>query len=270
MDRTAKRLIIAFIFLVLISAVAYGGYSLFHTKSTCTDGIQNQAEQGIDCGPVCGKLCEPAIQSLQVISSALVADGNTGYDFVASVFNPNSLYGAGSLPYEVILFDANHQEISRRQGTSYVLPGQSRFIVEPNVSQVAVASAEISLLQPTWQKVKEFNGVIDFPVKEEHFTYLGNGQTANTYEATVTNRSDFSFDQVDIVVILFGQAGEIVGVNRTSVKTINPQEDRYFKVTWPFVLPDHTRVQIEAVTNVFENSNFLRIHGDSEKFQEFQ
>ena len=72
--RIIKRLVIIFVYLVIISAVGTGLYFLLRTQPTCGDKIQNQGEEGIDCGGPCGR-CEsiPKIENLEIQEKEFVA-----------------------------------------------------------------------------------------------------------------------------------------------------------------------------------------------------
>ena len=83
------------------------------------------------------------------------------------------------------------------------------------------------------------------------------------------NSSDFDFDKVEVGVILFGDDNQIVAVNRTNIRTFLSRTERGFSVSWPTELPESVRQDIEVLTNVFENANFIRNYGTQERFQKY-
>ena len=122
--RTQKQLIIGIIFILIAGGIGYGVYSGLVTKATCTDGIKNGKEEGLDCGALaCGKACEPAIMPISIISSQFLEIGQGDYDFVAQVSNPNVSYGASRIEYS----------LGSNSGFFYILPGQTKYIIDTPV-----------------------------------------------------------------------------------------------------------------------------------------
>jgi len=83
----------------------------------------------------------------------------------------------------------------------------------------------------------------------------------------IFNASDFDVDRVDVVAVLFKE-GQPVGAGRTILTTFPARSDRFYEITWVSAVETPDRIDIEANTNVFENSNFLRKYGTPEKFQQ--
>ena len=62
----------------------------------------------------------------------------------------------------------------------------------------------------------------------------------------------------------------MIGVGKTNILTLQTRNERYYKVFWPTSLSgDVARVDVEATTNIFDNTNFLKTHGTDEQFQTF-
>jgi len=96
--RAMKQLIIGLVFVLILGGIGYGIYSGLAPEVSCTDGIQNGKEEGVDCGSLaCGKACEPAIMPINIISSQFFKVGQGDYDFVAQLSNPNTSVKMGWL-----------------------------------------------------------------------------------------------------------------------------------------------------------------------------
>lgn len=268
MDRTIKQLIIGTIFLVLIGVVGFGIYRIFFPAPTCSDGIQNQTEEGVDCGAICGKLCAPAVQTLQLQLTQAVSLGMDKYDIVVQVRNPNGIYGSSRVPYTISVQPADGSAVQQFSGTFYIMPGQSRFLIEPSVhASGGMPTIQFQLGEPTWGQVDEKPLEVTFPIKRESYK-IG---TSHDYEAIVLNDSNYDFQTVDIAVVVSDTVGTVVAVNRTNVNTMSAHEERYFKVSWPSPVPSNTaNIRVEATTDLFANDNFLKTHGVHEPFQEFR
>ena len=100
-----KLIIIGVLVLVVIILAGAGGYFFFHKAPSCIDGIQNQNEEGIDCGGSCTYLCtaseaEPSVRFARTFSPL---PGRT--DVIAYVDNPNTNAAAKQAPYKIELYD---------------------------------------------------------------------------------------------------------------------------------------------------------------------
>lgn len=269
--RTRKQLIIGLIFVLAIGGIGYGLIDQFFlTESTCFDNIQNGQEEGVDCGIlVCGKVCEPAILPLNVLYQKLIEVGSGDYDFVAQVYNPNPLFAASRVKYELNIAGKGIGSL-QKAGTFYVLPGQTRYIIVPNIrNNDKLTDSTFEIKEIDWGKFQSFEG-ISFPVQRKNYTVVNKNGTFSELEAIVLNSSDFDFDKVEVGVILFSNGNNIVAINKTDIRTFLSRTERYFKVSWPVGLPANVaRQDVEVVTNVFENSNFIKRYGTQERFQKY-
>ena len=269
-QRIQKQLIIGLIFILIIGGFGYGIADYFFIiEPTCFDGVQNGLEEGVDCGTLaCGVACEPAVMPLNVVSQKLIEVRPGDYDFVAQINNPNSFYGASLARYDLNLITESGTFLGR-SGTFYILPGQTRFVIISGIrSDGAVSGASIDITEVGWEKVETFEN-INFPVQRKSYTTLDKNGVFSEFEATVLNNSDFDFDKVEVGIILFSAEGEIVAVNRTDIRTFLSRTERGFKVGWPTELPESVRQDVEVLTNVFENANFIRRYGTQERFQKY-
>jgi len=278
-QRTQKQLIIGLIFVLIIGGIGYGFVDYFFiTESTCFDGVRNGFEEGVDCGTLaCGVVCEPAIVPLNVVSQKLIEVRPGDYDFVAQINNPNSFYGASLVRYNLNLITEGRTSLNR-SGTFYVLPGQTRFVIIPGIRvDGALSGASIDITEVEWEKVESFEN-ISFSVQRKSYVVTNRNGVFSELEAVILNNSDFDFDKVEVGVILFSQpeanqpsAGtdDVVAVNRTDIRTFLSRTERGFKVSWPTEFPESVRQDIEVLTNVFENANFIRRYGTQERFQKY-
>lgn len=267
MNRLAKQLIVAAVFAALTGGVFYGLYAIYSVKPTCTDGIQNQKEEGIDCGPVCGNLCAAAVVPLQVQTSKLLSAGAGSYDFIAKIFNPNGIWGTGRASYDILYQDSAGQTVQKESGSFYITPNQTRYLVRTAVQPAGNPSqASLVIKDVDWLKVNSADTQIDFTLRREQYT--DKGEAGADYQAVLFNDSDFDFDRVEVNIILFDESGGIVGVNKTVINTFLSKTERFFTAQWPFAISSRTpKAQVSATTNVFENGNFIKRYGTQEEFQ---
>lgn len=277
-SRAQKQLIIGAIFILIIGAIGYGFVDYFFiTEAACFDKVQNGIEEGVDCGLLaCGVACEPAIVALDVVSQKLIEVRPGDYDFIAQINNPNSLFGTSRARYTLNFNGA----LPDRLGTFYILPGQTRFVIVSGIqSDSTLAGVSIDITEVEWEEVQTFDN-ISFPIQRKSYVVVDNNGVFSEFEAVVLNNSDFNFDKVEVGVILFSAGGgpapggdlvfdDIIAVNRTDIRTFVSKTERSFKVTWPTTLPTAVRQDVEVLTNVFVNSNFIKRYGTQDRFQKY-
>src|SRR3989338_5245710 len=104
--KQVKYLLGTLVFLAVLIGVPLFFY-LYETP-TCTDGIHNAEEEGIDCGGSCERVCdfqatEPIVhwyQEFQIIPGV--------YTVVALVENANDSFETRSVPYIFRLYDSQN------------------------------------------------------------------------------------------------------------------------------------------------------------------
>ncbi len=272
MDRVFKQAIVAMVFVLLIGGVSFGIYQLVRVRPTCTDSIQNQGELGTDCGPVCGNLCAPQILSLSVEATTLLNAGGGNYDAVTRVNNSNISYGSSQVQYALVLQDGTGAELARYPGSFYIGPGRNRMVVQ-NLSGVSgePAQARLVISNVQWQKINVSETLpVEFSVRRESFTSPNHAGVAHRYEGVLFNDSDFDFARVDVVVVLSDDTGMIVGIGQTNMNTFLSRTERYFSVQWSKPISEKVAdIHVEALTNLFENENFIKRYGTQEEFQKY-
>jgi hypothetical protein len=120
--------------IAILALVGVGSYyGLVYKAPSCTDGIQDGTEQGIDCGgDMCTNLCADQAPQVSVVwaRSVPVADGV--YHAVALLKNPDTT-AAGTVPYKVSLFDTSNILVATRAGTLALGPGEVAPLFEANI-----------------------------------------------------------------------------------------------------------------------------------------
>ncbi|MEK7637873.1 MAG: FxLYD domain-containing protein [Patescibacteria group bacterium] len=263
MNRLAKQLIIGGVYLAIIFGLSWFVYRAFVPAPTCTDGIQNGKEDGVDCGALaCGILCPVAVKPLENSEPVIIKTGPSSYDVLAHLENPNATYGASRVDYVLTVTDAQGNEIASRRGSTYVNPAQPRYLLFPLQGLTIVPAKAALVFSPTnvtWAALSiDAAGDVQFAVRNDRFTATS---ASAQFEATIGNVSKFNFDAVDVTVLVYDSNGKIVGANATVQHTVVSGEQRAFLVQWPFPVPGAVRAQAIVTTNVFANDNFIRTYG---------
>lgn len=269
-----KQIIIAVIFLLIIGSIVGIVYFLIKGPvATCSDGIQNQGEEGIDCGGPCKSCPEEVLEDIEILwTKALSSPG--AYDVVAKIKNPNRDYGAASFSY-TFKITQNGQE-TFKEGTSYILPQETKYIIEPRVLTAFSAifsgtpTVELEIKNLEWEKLKEYVKP-EFFIRDKNYQLLGAEESGySRISGIVENKSNFDFDKLDVKAVLFSENQQVIGVGKTEMRTLLAFEERYFEIKWfNAIEKEVVNFDLEAETNVFLQENFMRRYGEPGKFKEY-
>lgn len=251
--RTTKSVVIALIFFLILGLIAF---LIYRAASPPLEAIPNPT---INLSPV------------QVVSTQLFNIENNDYDFLAKVANPNTDYGSPDVVYELTFFNSADKQISQRVGSFYILPGQTKYIIEtPLRFDEPVSRAEMKVKSVDWQKLDPLaTRGTNLLIRNSAYAQVSRPELFSKVGGDILNNSDFDFGKVDVVVVAVDENSTPLVVNRTEIRTFLARTSRGFEVKWfkPFT-GQVNRVIVEANTNLFENSNFLRTYGGGEKFKQ--
>lgn len=266
MDKYKRKQFTIFSIFLLIVVVVVGGIWLLvkPPKATCYDGIQNQREARTDCGGPCGPCDEP--KDLIILSQEFIPTTEGNFDFVVKVKNPNTDWGVDFLGYKFYIYDQNGEQIGFKEGETYVLPQETKYIIEQKINLLKLGSIDFKTSAPEWQKIKDF-GEIDLRVRNSNYEIIEDG-TSKLY-GNIENKSNYDLDKVEVAGALFND-GKIIAVGKTEMNTVLMGETRYFEITWPYQISEEvTSFELKAYTNIFLNENFLKTHATPERFKEY-
>lgn len=268
-QRIKKQFKIALVYLAIFLIIVGGIYlKILLSQPTCSDGIQNQGETGIDCGGPCLPCPWQLQEDLEVIFTKAILTQGDYLDLMAKINNPNRNFGAKSFSYVFELYDSQDSLILSRQGTSYILPGEIGYVIAQKVLvESKVFDIELKIINVDWE------GLIEYEEPELLIKKLEFQQSEDFSKAygTLENRSNYDFGEIDIWAILFDEKSNILAVGKTDIRTVLSRENRYFEISWFFPMEDRIdKVDVMAKTNVFLDENFMkRYEGEKEKFQEY-
>ena len=260
MTRTIKRTVIIFIYAILVALLVTGIVLLIMPNPTCTDGKLNQKEQQVDCGGPCAPCVKEIVGKDIVVTKAFIVPAGEGnYDVLAEIHNPNPLFGGKKVHYTVTMKDASGAALMTRSGQTFILPNANKYIVEVEWRMPqAPTRVDMTIDKVEWVKFTEFTAP-QIVVRNQRFGLIQNGPGYAEAFGLVSNESAYDFHNVTINVILFDQRDIPIAVNKTVQNTLDAQTQREFRLMWPDTFPGtiaHT--EMEAETNVFDSSNFMK------------
>ncbi len=218
----------------------------FYKTPSCTDGVQNQGEAGIDCGGPCAYLCIADKQPPTVLFTKAFQNNEGRTDVVASIENKNVDAAAKNVPYTITLYGAGQSLIQQVRGTLDLPPGMSTPVYVPGIASgrqtVTRAFLTIDPSSPRWFSMTASERSISLV---SNIT-LGDTAVAPHVEAILTNPTVNAFTNVRVIVLVHGAQKDVIAASQTIVPTIPAQGKATATFTWNSAFPS-TPTSIEVV-----------------------
>ena len=250
-----RRILILFVVLLVVGGFTFWHYSaqIFVTP-TCTDGVKNGDETGIDCGgTMCTALCAAEVRNPTILWYRSFPVTSTVYNAAAMIENKNS--GATrALPYEFRLYDKDNILLARRDGVAVVPPLGRYVIVETGITVGAtkVGATEFSLSKTpsVWEKIPD--AVAKLRVGSSSIALDTTGVVPRL-SATLTNFSPTtSLSNTVVTAVLYDDQNNVVNVSKTVVPEFAPNSSLPVVFTWPEAFPRPVvRYDIVPVIDIF-------------------
>lgn len=205
-------ILVAFIAIILIA--------IFYKSPTCTDGVRNQNEQGVDCGGSCPYLCTADEEPPTVLFTKAIPSGEGRFDVVALVENKNATAAAKDVPYTITIYGFGQSLIQRVSGTFDLPPAGIVPVFVPGIASGKQA-VETSFLSIDGSALKWYAlpgdprllpGVSDIE--------LAGSTGSPRVTATLSNSDVAPMDNVRVISIIRDASGNAVGASQTLVRTI--------------------------------------------------
>lgn len=217
--------------LVVIGAIGVPVFVVLYEKPTCSDGMMNGREQGVDCGGSCERLCQSSFLAPSLAWTRFEEIAPALYNVAAYVVNPNIEAEAVDVPYHIALYDDRGVLIVDTNGTMRLPPHRNTIAFQSaiNVGQRIPAKALFEFTDdPNWSKQKDGLGVISIGEKKYVEDNLGSSLTVS-----MRNTSVYSLRNIVVGVVLYDKDGNALGFSRTVLDEIPPQQSVLAPFTWP-------------------------------------
>lgn len=233
--------------LCILLVCAGAAYLKFGYKApSCTDGIWNAEERGIDCGGSCQKICLADIVSPEVLwaESFQITEGQ--YNAVAYIENRNKSVGTPELRYQMKLYD-DAGLIVERIGTTVLPPDSVYPIFEGKIltgDRIPTRTVFEYEEGSTW--LTGTVGREQFEVKRREL--VGVDQKPRLI-AELYNTSRETAEDIEIVATIFDSRGTPLTTARTIVESLDGMKTSEVFFTWPFPIAKTLR-SCEVPTDV--------------------
>lgn len=251
-----KKIAIAIIFLLFLGSIGFLVYGLFpHAPAaSCGDGIQNQGEAGIDCGGPCVQICANP-EELILFQTKVIPTKEGFVDAFAELRNGNIAFGIPALRYTFEFYDAANALITSRAGVTYILPNDSKYIVESAIPVAREArSVKFTFHEPQFKAVKDYVKPRLVALNTASDDELG----FTRVRGIIANQTNNSYESVMLTVLLRDDVDRVIAVNKQEITTLVSNEQRFFDLRWPYKKPFSRSIQTRVETNVFDDANVIR------------
>ncbi len=234
MSWASRRRFIIFSIVGIVSAgiLAALAFVVVYKAPSCSDGVQNQGEAGIDCGGPCAYLCTDQLHAPVVLFTKTLSQGNGRVDVIASVQNTNMTAAAKQVPYTITLYGAHQILVKEVTGTVDLPPFSTVPVFVPNISsgnqQATTAFLTIAPSAPRWFTLSTDSRVV--PVVTN--TTLDGASSTPRVDAILANASVTTLSSVPVIVIVHDTQGQVIAASETIVPTITAQGQATATFTW--------------------------------------
>jgi hypothetical protein len=274
--RKKKQSIIAVVYLVIFALFLWWVYAIFlRVPQTCSDDIKNQDEVMVDCGGVCGGVCQEKVpvKDMMVQEKAVVYGGQNESDVLIKVYNPNDLYGAESFRYTVTIKDAMGATVAQKSDTSFILPKETKYLIQIGLPIASDSvSADIVFESIDWKAFSGYQEKPVFSIVNKRYGPVISGVGFGQADGTLVNESGFDFQTIVVKVVLRDASAKPVAINQTKLRTVVANERRDIgPLLFPAYFPGEVMsVETDAEADVYHSENFIRQYLPSGDFQKLQ
>lgn len=270
-NKTLKKIVVILVYLIVIALVSWFFYLILKPKETCSDKIKNQNEEDVDCGGICAKCSMIQAEDLMIGDKGYIDSGVEGkYDFWAIVSNPNNTFGGQSFRYKVTFKDAAGAVAGEKDGQSFILPGDKKYIIENNVPAKDPRSVELSISDVKWTGFNDYYEKPHLNIVNRNYSEISSGTGFSEAKGLLKNESPFDFGLIKVKVILRDETGKVLALNSTEINTVKSQEEREIRVSWPTRFPGKvSTVDAESEVNIFDSETFLERYFKEQQFQKY-
>jgi Mg-chelatase subunit ChlD len=216
-------------FWCLVGTASYFIY--FYTPASCFDNMQNGAEQGVDCGGNCVRICAVSVIPPEIVwaDSFRIIDGQ--YNAVAYIENKNSVAATPALAYTFRLLDKG-SVIAERSGVT-ILPPNSVY----PVFEGRILTQDGRVPTETTIEIEEADMWLPATVGRNQFktldTELLSTDTRPRLNVKIENTELTEARKVEVVSTIFNRAGKPVTASQTFIDVFSPRSTKDIVFTWP-------------------------------------
>lgn len=189
-------------------------------------------------------------------------------DVYAPVMNPNQDWWAE------ITYVFRAEEAATPPKTTFILPGKEKHLIAFNTKDLAGArTAELEIQETVWRRVDRhitkdpatwLEDRLGMEIKDATFrTDIPlDGKTIGRASFTVKNTTAYSYYDVPFVILL-RRGSSVVGINSTSLASLDAGATQEVSVNWFGALPSVSTVEVVLDLNPFDLETYKPLTGET-------
>jgi hypothetical protein len=216
---------------VIAVALVVPGFFLVYEAPTCSDGMMNGKEEGIDCGGSCIRLCQSSFSTPSAAWTRFEPVAPRLYNIAAYILNPNTDGEAFDVPYRMSLYD-NRGVLILQYDDEVTLPPHRNTLAfrgAVDLGERIPAKAIFEFIRaPDWHSRTDPLGqlqILDKKYAEE--------ENSSSLLVTIKNNSVLPVGPVSVYAVLYDSSGNAIGFSKTILDRLAAQETATAPFTWP-------------------------------------
>lgn len=227
-----RRLSIVGVVIAFFTIVVVFPYMITHREvPSCTDGKQNQGEEGLDCGGPCAVLCHGKAKDLNILWTKVFPIRTGEYDVASYIENPNFEVGIQHFTYTTQLYDATNEVIATRDAEGFARPSE-RFVLFSGgmLTGEKIAKSGSIQIHPDFDWVKTTKSATLFSITDKQL--IGADQKPKL-TAIIHDLTPETYRDIDVAAVIYDSKNNPIGVSNTRVEKIEPGSTENIIFTWP-------------------------------------
>lgn len=230
--RRKKQLIYGIGFVVFIALFAAGIFFAFvREKPSCFDTVQNQNEEGIDCGGTCARVCIGQPIELIAKPDVFAIDTNRS-SILAKIRNLNPKIAIRRFAYSFNVYAAGDIPLQTLEGESFLYASEVKYLLVPGLNVSAERVSRIDF------KTRIIETVAPDAFQKPNIVIQGHEAVREDphilVRGSMFNQDKIPATDVQVVAIFEGTFGQLVGASFTSLDRMNAGEQKEFTILYPF------------------------------------
>jgi hypothetical protein len=197
---------------------------------------------------------------LEIIERKIFDLGDGTYSGYARIKNPNPDWGVPNQKYSYVFKSASGETLLSASGETFVLPDKDKFLAFPRFQAASkpttldLAIAESTFIRPPTLPT------LNLVIERRSVDHQINQTIVN---AVIVNDTPFQITRVDLPVLLFNSAQQVVGAGYTNINDLSSSESRSFQYTWHSRINNISRIEISPEINPYNRNIFGTVPGQN-------
>jgi len=230
MKRTSKQIVFSLLYIVIFFLIGLGIWSVLTKQTpTCSDGIKNQTETGVDCGGGCISCELKNIEPIEFLGYSIMPLKSGKVSLLVHVKNPNETHHASPFSYKIHLFDESGIEREVFSGESSLIAGSEGYLFEGQGRYSDPADVKLEVTNVNWKSTDAFS--VPRLLLQDITTNVE--ESVVRVKGVVQNSSSFAAENVHIIAILSGDYNEDVYASEMILTRVLGLGKEKFSVIFP-------------------------------------